>query len=136
MKAFFSLLLVAVLACSPLFAQQGGKSGSDAYSRIEKQIYNQRYTDAYNAADSLRKAAMSRARAGQTGEAVSRQLITSTWYMERAALQYQEDAADSSLARFRAILPYLAPVDRTLCIQLQLLSLCVSNQPHPFQFYQ
>ncbi len=115
MKAIFSLLLVAVLACSPLFAQQGEKSGSDAYSRIEKLIYNQRYTDAYNAADSLRTAAMSRARAGQTGETVSRQLITSTWYMERAALQYQEDAADSSLARFRAILPYLMPVDRTLC---------------------
>ena len=115
MKAIFSLLLVAVLACGSLFAQQGGKSGSDAYARIEKMIYNQRYTDAFNAADSLRTAAMSRVRAGQTGEAVSRQLITSTWYMERAALQYQEDAADSSLARFRAILPYLTPVDRTLC---------------------
>ena len=115
MKAIVSFLLVAVLALQPLFAQQGEKSGSDVYSRIEKMISKQRYTDAYNAADSLRTAAMSRARAGQTGEAVSRQLITSTWYMERAAINYQEDAADSSLARFRAILPYLTPVDRTLC---------------------
>ena len=115
MKAIVSFLLVAVLASQPLFAQQGEKSGSDVYSRIEKMISKQRYTDAYNAADSLRTAAMSRARAGQAVEAVSRQLITSTWYMERAAINYQEDAADSSLARFRAILPYLTPVDRTLC---------------------
>ena len=115
MKAIVSFLLVAVLASQPLFAQQGEKSGSDVYSRIEKMISKQRYTDAYNAADSLRAAAMSRARAGQAVEAVSRQLITSTWYMERAAINYQEDAADSSLARFRAILPYLTPVDRTLC---------------------
>ena len=115
MKAIVSFLLVAVLALQPLFAQQGEKSGSDVYSRIEKMISKQRYTDAYNAADSLRAAAMSRARAGQAVEAVSRQLITSTWYMERAAINYQEDVADSSLARFRAILPYLTPVDRTLC---------------------
>ncbi len=115
MKAIVSFLLVAVLAFQPLFAQQGEKSGSDVYSRIEKMISKQRYTDAYNAADSLRSAAMSRARAGQAVEAVSRQLLTSTWYMERAAINYQEDAADSSLARFRAILPYLTPVDRTLC---------------------
>ncbi len=115
MKAIVSFLLVAVLALQPLFAQQGEKSGSDVYSRIEKMISKQRYTDAYNTADSLRTAAMSRARAGQAVEAVSRQLITSTWYMERAAINYQEDAADSSLARFRAILPYLTPVDRTLC---------------------
>ena len=115
MKAIVSFLLVAVLAIQPLFAQQGEKSGSDVYSRIEKMISKQRYTDAYNAADSLRTAAMSRARAGQAVEAVSRQLLTSTWYMERAAINYQEDAADSSLARFRAILPYLTPVDRTLC---------------------
>lgn len=115
MKAIVSFLLVAVLAFQPLFAQQGEKSGSDVYSRIEKMISKQRYTDAYNTADSLRAAAMSRARAGQAVEAVSRQLLTSTWYMERAAINYQEDAADSSLARFRAILPYLTPVDRTLC---------------------
>ena len=107
MKAIVSFLLVAVLASQPLFAQQGEKSGSDVYSRIEKMISKQRYTDAYNTADSLRTAAMSRARAGQAVEAVSRQLLTSTWYMERAAINYQEDAADSSLARFRAILPYL-----------------------------
>ena len=105
MKAIVSILLFAVLTLQPLFAQQGEKSGSDVYSRIEKMISKQRYTDAYNAADSLRAAAMSRARAGQAVEAVSRQLLTSTWYMERAAINYQEDAADSSLARFRAILP-------------------------------
>ena len=115
MKAIISLLLVAVLAFQPLFAQQGVEGKPDAYSRIEKLIKKQHYTDAYTLADSLRTAAMTRARAGQTGWAVSRQLLTSTWYMERAALQYQEDVADSSLARFRAILPYLNTVDSCLC---------------------
>ncbi|MBR5353524.1 MAG: hypothetical protein IK126_07390 [Bacteroidales bacterium] len=115
MKAILSFLLVAVLALQPSFAQQDNEGKPDAWFRIEKMISKQRYTDAYTLADSLRTVAMTRAKAGQKGWATSRQLLTSTWYMERAAINYQEDVADSSLSRFRAILPYLNPVDRTLC---------------------
>jgi hypothetical protein len=115
MKPIVSLLIVAVLALQPVFAQQGNNGKPDAWSRIEKQLSSQRYTDAYTLADSLRTVAMGRALAGQRGPATSRQLLTSTWYMERAAINYQEDVADSSLARFRAILPYLTTVDSCLC---------------------
>ena len=115
MKPIVSLLIVAVLALQPVFAQQGNNGKPDAWARIEKQLSNQRYTDAYTLADSLRTVAMGRALAGQRGPATSRQLLAATWFMERAAINYQEDVADSSLARFRAILPYLTTVDRCLC---------------------
>ena len=116
MKANVSVFfIVAVFAFQPLCAQKGAVDVSDPYGRIEKMISKQRYTDAYTLADSLRTVAMTRARAGQRGFATSRQLLTSTWYMERAAINYQEDVADSSLARFRAILPYLTTVDSCLC---------------------
>ena len=115
MKPIVSLLIVAVLALQPVFAQQGNNGKPDAWARIEKQLSNQRYTNAYTLADSLRTVAMGRARAGQRGPATSRQLLAATWFMERAAITYQEDLADSSLARFRAILPYLTTVDSCLC---------------------
>ena len=115
MKPIVSLLIVAVLALQPVFAQQGNNGKPDAWARIEKQLSSQRYTDAYTLADSLRTVAMGRARAGQRGPATSRQLLAATWFMERAAINYQEDVADSSLARFRAILPYLTTVDSCLC---------------------
>ena len=55
MKPIVSLLIVAVLALQPVFAQQGNNGKLDAWARIEKQLSNQRYTDAYTLADSLRK---------------------------------------------------------------------------------
>ncbi len=115
MKAFLSFLLVAVLALQPLFAQGGDMGDPDVFSRIGKMISNQRYTDAYTVADSLRDAALKQAKAGRSDGTLSRVLLTSTWYMERAAINYQEDVADSSFARFRAIMPYLSSVDRCLC---------------------
>ena len=115
MKAFLSFLLVAVLALQPLFVQGGDMGDPDVFSRIGRMISNQRYTDAYRVADSLRDAALKRAKAGRSDGTLSRVLLTSTWYMERAAINYQEDVADSSFARFRAIMPYLSSVDRCLC---------------------
>ena len=112
MKKILFLFVMVFAAASTLSAQD---KYVDVFSRIEKMMNKQHFTDAYTLADSLRTAAMTRAKAGQSGPAVSRQLLTATWYMERAALQYQEDVVDSSLARFRAILPYLTTVDRTLC---------------------
>ena len=102
-RLLLSICLVAM--ASTLSAQN--------FSRIEKLIENGRYTSAYEAADSLRRQAL--ADVGAHRAARSRQLLTATWYMERAALSYQEDVRDSSLARFRAILPYLTRVDSCLC---------------------
>lgn len=112
MKKLALLFVLLFVAVGTLTAQG---DYADVFSRIDKMISKQRYTDAYTLADSLRTAAMSCAKGGQTGVVVSRQLLTSTWFMERAAINYQEDVVDSSLSRFRAILPYLTTVDRTLC---------------------
>ena len=107
------LLLAAFhLAVVGMLSAQGT---ADVYSRIEKLIYKQRYANAYQVSDSLRADAMAHVRAEKTDPVVSRQLLTATWYMERVAINYQEDVVDSSMARFRAILPYLTPEDRCLC---------------------
>ena len=111
MKRVF-LLAAFHLAVVGMLSAQGT---ADVYSRIEKLIYKQRYADAYQVSDSLRADAMAHVRAGQADPVVSRQLLTATWYMERVAINYQEDVVDSSMARFRAILPYLTPEDRCLC---------------------
>ena len=86
-----------------------------SYGRIENQLNQQHYTSAYQTADSLRTWALTQAKKNGVNEDLSRCLLTSTWYMERAALNYQEDVKDSSLARFRAVLPYLTMVDSCLC---------------------
>ncbi len=104
------LLSLCLVAAAATLAAQGT---ADRFGRIEKMIGNGRYTTAYEAADSLRRQAL--ADAGARRDARSRQLITATWYMERAAINYQEDVPDSSMARFRAILPYLTRVDSCLC---------------------
>ncbi|MBR6440864.1 MAG: hypothetical protein IKS44_02315, partial [Bacteroidales bacterium] len=100
-------LLIALSAAS--------QNPQRTYDRIEKSLYQQHYTTAYQAADSLRTWALGQVKKKGDDEALSRCLLTSTWYMERAAMQYQEDVVDSSMARFRAILPHLTPVDRCLC---------------------
>ncbi len=104
---FTMALLIALSAAS--------QNPQRTYDRIEKSLYQQHYTTAYQAADSLRTWALGQVKKKGDDEALSRCLLTSTWYMERAAMQYQEDVVDSSMARFRAILPHLTPVDRCLC---------------------
>ena len=106
-RILLSIWLVAT-ACT-LSAQ----NGSDRFTRIGKMISQGHYTSAYEAADSLRREALKNSKASRNAR--SRQLLTATWYMERAAINYQEDVPDSSMARFRAILPYLTTVDSTLC---------------------
>ncbi|MBQ6068098.1 MAG: hypothetical protein IJK84_01225 [Bacteroidales bacterium] len=113
MKRLVILLVTSVLAMLPLQAQRTANNVEGRFLRIQMLLDKQHYTDAYAAADSLRKEAFVRAKKGDT--AVSRVLLTSTWYMERAALNYQEDVKDSSLARFRAVMPYLTMVDSCVC---------------------
>ncbi len=115
MKVVLTFVLFAVLACGPLFAQQGGKGTAVVFERIDRCLRSGRYTDAYRVADSLRTATLRRAGAAADNADLSRTLLTSTWCMELAAINYQEDVADSSRARFRAILPHLCTVDRCLC---------------------
>ena len=115
MKRIVFLIVFAAMAGGILYAQPKTDSRKNPFNRIEQLLKQQHYSTAYGVADSLRLEALQELKKAGLGAALSRQLLTATWYMERAAINYQEDAADSSLARFRAILPYLMPVDRTLC---------------------
>lgn len=115
MKRIVFPVAFVVAACCSLFAQPKVDNSLNSFGRVEQLMGQRHYTSAFALADSLRREAMSRAVAGSVDAVVSRQLLTSTWYMERAAINYQEDVADSSLSRFRAIVPYLTPVDRCLC---------------------
>lgn len=45
----------------------------------------------------------------------SRQRLTAAYYMAMAAARYQEEAYDSAVAHYRALLPSLDGVDRALC---------------------
>ena len=56
-----------------------------------------------------------RAEAELTKAKTSRQRLTAAWYMQRAAVHYQDDAIDSSHARYRRLLPTLDGVDSALC---------------------
>ena len=111
MKKYLSVLALALFVAWSAASQNVQRS----YGRIENQLNQQHYTSAYQTADSLRTWALTQVKKNGVNEDLSRCLLTSTWYMERAALNYQEDVKDSSLARFRAIMPYLDYVDRSLC---------------------
>lgn len=81
--------------------------GQTDWKEIGRLIENGSYTTAYNRAEAVYRA----------GRATSRQRLTAAVYMAQAAAYYQEDAADSSEARFRSLLREgsLNGVDRALC---------------------
>lgn len=111
MKKLFVISIFFVALAGGAFAQEP----AGAFARVAAHIKNQHYADAYTLADSLREEALRRAATEGATDSLSRALLTATWYMEVAAVNYQEDARDSSLAHFGGILPYLNAVDRPLC---------------------
>ncbi len=116
MKKIASFVFFALVLMTSVQGQTPDATLATRVGRVQKLIMQQHYTSAYAAADSIRAEAMRMTAQLQTADAdVSRQLLTATWLMEMAAVKYQEDAMDSSMARFRAIMPHLVPVDRVLC---------------------
>lgn len=107
MKKLGLVLLLTILI--PAAFAQRSNSESD-WSRIENLVKKQRYSSAYQVADSL-----FRQPAGTDRGKLSRRRLTAAWYMARIAAEYQEDAADSALARYQALLPTLTPVDQAIC---------------------
>lgn len=89
-----ALLVVAL----PVFSQTDWKA-------VQKQIENGSYKTAYGKAEGIYN----------NKNAASRQRLTAAFYMSRAAAHYQEDAYDSSEARYRRLLPMLDGIDRALC---------------------
>ncbi len=79
-------------------------SAQTDWKKIDNLIVNKSYKTAYTQAEVLFKKTTN-----------STDLLTAAWYMARAAAEYQEDCYDSSIARYRSILPRLEPLDRAVC---------------------
>ena len=115
----FVITLFAVVAFMSLFAQEADTQARSFSERFERLMDKRHYSDAYALADSLYVETGWKIRRleDEKGKAPfqSKLLILSAWCMERAAVHYQEDAYDSAMARYGAILPFLTPADRALC---------------------
>ncbi len=82
-------------------------SAQTDWKKVQKLIDNGSYKSAYAQAEKVYKKTKN-----------SSELLTSAWYMMRAATWYQEDSYDSSVARYRAILPRLEAPERAICYAL------------------
>lgn len=106
------LLTFALLLMSTATAQniKGSSKTSDWDKQWEKigKLYNSRsYATAFDQTQQLMKAARQ--------EKSSRNTLTAAYYMAKISSAYQEDAEDSALARYEAIMPQLNPVDQAIC---------------------
>ena len=100
-----SRFIVVFLALGLFGTVQAQDNGG--WHKVDSLMKRQYYTQAYNAAEKLyRQAVESRE---------SRKALTAAWYMSLAASEYQENAADSALARFGRLLPMLDAVDQAVC---------------------
>ncbi len=77
------------------------------WKKVEKLIDDGSYKSAYVQAEQVYKRTKN-----------SNELLSAAWYMMKAGMLYQEDAADSATARFRAILPRLEAPERAVCYAL------------------
>ncbi len=93
------LLIVAlVLPVVTLSAQQVD------WKRFERMLRNGEYKDVYTQAESIYR-----------GSGNSSDRLGAAYWMGQAAEHYQEDAYDSAVARYRALLPELDTLERALC---------------------
>ena len=74
------------------------------WKKVERLLNEGSYKSAYTEAEAVYKKTRN-----------SNELLTAAWYMSRAAAEYQEDYYDSTRARYRAILPRLDAVERSIC---------------------
>lgn len=75
------------------------------WAQVERLIGDGSYKTAYGKAEAVYN----------NKSAASRQRLTAAYYMAQAAASYQEEAYDSAVAHYRALLPSLDGVDRALC---------------------
>ena len=98
MKKTLVTLLALCAAAFSLCAQTDWKG-------VQRLIDDGSYKTAYGKAEAVYN----------NKKGASRQRLTAAYYMAMAAARYQEDARDSSVAHYRALLPTLDGVDRALC---------------------
>ena len=75
------------------------------WAQVERLIGDGSYKTAYGKAEAVYN----------NKSAASRQRLTAAYYMAQAAASYQEEAYDSAVAHYRALLPVLDGVDKALC---------------------
>lgn len=98
MKKTIVTLLALCAAAFSLYAQTDWKG-------VQRLIDDGSYKTAYGKAEAVYN----------NKKGASRQRLTAAYYMAMAAARYQEDAYDSAVAHYRALLPSLDGVDRALC---------------------
>lgn len=98
MKKTIVTLLALCAAAFSLYAQTDWKG-------VQRLIDDGSYKTAYGKAEAVYN----------NKKGASRQRLTAAYYMAMAAVRYQEDAYDSAVAHYRALLPSLDGVDRALC---------------------
>ncbi|MBQ8703697.1 MAG: hypothetical protein IJ524_04930 [Bacteroidales bacterium] len=100
------LTLLALLSAA-FFAH-----GQGDWSRFDKLMGEGSYKSAYALAEGVYN--KWRVESGEWG-AGSREALAAAYHMAQAAAVYQEDARDSAEARYRSLLPQLAPLEKALC---------------------
>ena len=98
MKKTLVTLLALCAAAFSLCAQTDWKG-------VQRLIDDGSYKTAYGKAEAVYN----------NKKGASRQRLTAAYYMAMAAARYQEEAYDSAVAHYRALLPALNGVDRALC---------------------
>lgn len=98
MKKTLVTLLALCAAAFSLCAQTDWKG-------VQRLIDDGSYKTAYGKAEAVYN----------NKKGASRQRLTAAYYMAMAAARYQEEAYDSAVAHYRALLPSLDGVDRALC---------------------
>lgn len=91
------LLIVALLTSLNLSAQT-------SWTQFDKLMADGSYKSAYALAEGVYKKS-----------AASGDRLAAAYHMAQAASLYQEDVRDSSVARYRALLPVLEPLEKALC---------------------
>ncbi len=94
-------ILTLLALCAAAFSL----SAQTDWAQVERLIGDGSYKTAYGKAEAVYN----------NKSAASRQRLTAAYYMAQAAVSYQEDARDSAVAHYRALLPALDGVDKALC---------------------
>lgn len=94
-------ILTLLALCAAAFSL----SAQTDWAQVEHLIGDGSYKTAYGKAEAVYN----------NKAAASRQRLTAAYYMAHAAASYQEDAHDSAVAHYRALLPALDGVDKALC---------------------
>lgn len=98
MKRTIVTLLALCAAAFSLYAQTDWKG-------VQRLIDDGSYKTAYGKAEAVYN----------NKKGAGRQRLTAAYYMAMAAARYQEEAYDSAVAHYRALLPALDGVDKALC---------------------